>query len=141
MNQGIFGSENLTYPRMKILPLFIIAVICCSFNYSQSLDEGDKPAVKTGVYSVCDCESNASSVVPILNLNENGTFSYEFRTKGGEKTMATGKWSSDLNKITFTHIITEEEFPTTWRLDSKFPCLSGKADFTFTRLCHIPSCN
>ena len=98
------------------------------------------PALRTGTYGVCGCESPTASGPDLsLALHDDGSFHYVNGTDPAEQIDVKGRWEIVKEKVTLwtaSGAVLE-----TWSVDKNTKCLRSRKGLLFTRLCHLEACH
>ncbi len=98
------------------------------------------PALRTGTYGVCGCETPTATGPNIsLALNNDQSFHYVNGTDRDELVDVTGSWEIKKDKV-ILRTSSNEEFAT-WSVDKNTSCLRTRKGLLFSRLCHLEACH
>lgn len=115
---------------------FVLSLMLLSFTPPGT---PSAPALRTGTYGVCGCESSTASGPDLsLALHDDGSFHYVNGTDPAERIDVTGRWEIVKEKVTLW--TASGEVFETWSVDKNTKCLRSRKGLLFTRLCHSEAC-
>lgn len=123
---------------MKQTKLFLaILVVIAMMSFS---DKNPAEKVKKGAYGTCGCTETSSTKVELI-INEDFTFHYFDNYNSSKVIDVKGNWSLDGNTIVLKDYKSEFSINYKWEIEKNEKCLKSRKGLTFTRLCHVKSCN